>query len=566
MRLSRRRFIYIFAIIILIIIAVKLLYQKKYGGATSTTATNFLLNQRFETWIETYLSNESANLGDFGEAAYLSDSEKQNGSLVYSKRAVNVVLSNKIPLQRRIRDMRDPLCKSVTYDTKLPTTSVVIIFHNEAWSVLLRTVYSVLQESPPKFLKEIILVDDNSNEEELEDILAYYIETRLPKKVKLLRLPKRQGLIRARLAGAQQATGDVLVFLDAHCEVTKGWLSPLLHRIKARPNAVLIPVIDVIDAKTLEYKLAARGSHMPIGGFKWTGDFTWINMEDSPKRTTASPIDPINTPTMAGGLFAIDRKYFWVIGSYDELMDGWGGENLEMSFRIWQCGGSIEIVPCSRVGHIFRDFFPYEFPSSRDTYLINTARAAHVWMDDYKRLFFLHHKNMEGNTKEIGDLTARKKLRERLQCASFKWYLQNVYPEKFIPDENVLAYGRARSPRRNLCLDSITSNDEHPFFLAVNICQDDLTPEQYFSVDEFGQLRKENVCATIVKDSFMVQMVSCNKHVEPKKWRLTKYGQIMHVQSGLCLDASGLKSSQKILARTCSKNTPDQQWKFDHYV
>lgn len=47
-----------------------------------------------------------------------------------------------------------------------------------------------------------------------------------------------------------------------------------------------------------------------------------------------STIAPLYTPTMAGGLFAIDREFFYDIGSYDEGIFIWGSENLEMSFRV----------------------------------------------------------------------------------------------------------------------------------------------------------------------------------------------------------------------------------------
>lgn len=107
----------------------------------------------------------------------------------------------------------------------------MIIFHNEHLSTLLRTVVSVWKRSPVQLLNEIILVDDASTINDLGDDLSQYIATKLPI-VKLIRLAKRSGLIEARVVGAKASKSDILVFLDAHCEVYHNWLPPLLGSLQ----------------------------------------------------------------------------------------------------------------------------------------------------------------------------------------------------------------------------------------------------------------------------------------------------------------------------------------------
>ena len=173
-------------------------------------------------------------------------------------------------------------CRSMTYSSDLPLASIIICFHNEAWSTLLRTIHSVLNRTAENLVHEIILVNDLSTLEELKERLQNYV-AKFPK-LKLVQTSKREGLIRGRMMGAKHATGDVLVFLDSHCEVNKEWLPPLLERVKENPTTVVCPVIDIISSDTFEYQT----SPLVRGGFNWGLHFSW---EPVPKHLLVKPED-----------------------------------------------------------------------------------------------------------------------------------------------------------------------------------------------------------------------------------------------------------------------------------
>ena len=257
-------------------------------------------------------------------------------------------------------------------------------------------------------------------------------------KVKILRAPERQGLIKARLRGTVAAKGPVLTFLDSHIECTEGWLEPLLDKIFISSTNVVCPIIETINDTTFEYKFHENLTKIQVGGFDWTLTFNWVPLTRFERALRKEPSGPIRSPTMAGGLFAIDKAFFEKLGLYDPEFDIWGGENLELSFKTWMCGGTLEIIPCSKVGHIYRRKSPYK--SRSGVVRINSIRLTEVWMDDYSKYFY---KRTGPDKGDFGNITERVQLRKNLNCKSFKWYLDNIYPLLEIPS-NAIAYGEVR--------------------------------------------------------------------------------------------------------------------------
>ncbi|KAM4705062.1 polypeptide N-acetylgalactosaminyltransferase 12 [Rhinophrynus dorsalis] len=505
-------------------------------------------------------------LGEFGRAVRLNleGKEKELEMESIKKHQINIYLSDKISLHRRLEERWNPQCKTVKYNyRKMPKTSVVIAFYNEAWSTLLRTVHSVLETSPDILLEEIILVDDYSDKEHLKAPLEKHISGL--KKVRLIRANKREGLVRARLLGASIAKAEVLTFLDCHCECHEGWLEPLLERIREKETAVVCPVIDVLDWNTFEY--LGNAGEPQIGGFDWRLVFTWHTVPEREQKRRRSAIDVISSPTMAGGLFAVSKKYFEYLGSYDTGMEVWGGENLEFSFRIWQCGGSLEVHPCSHVGHVF----PRQAPYSRSKALANSVRAAEVWLDEYKELYY--HRNPHARKEPYGDVTERRKLREKLQCKSFKWFLDNVYPEIHVPEDRPGYFGMLQNKgMEHFCFDynPPNENDVSGQKIILYPCHG-MGQNQFFEYTSYNEIRYNTRypegCAAVDPGSDQLMVYLCRENgqevPEKQKFLFREDGTLFHQQTQKCVQADrNLQTGNpEPVLRPCT-NSDAQKWFF----
>lgn len=557
----------------------------KYVGPKPIWADMSSLNVSDEI-INTNNYDPDPEIGRDGRPAYLPGYPKDQMQILYSINRFNLVASDKISVDRKLPDARKLACRKKDYDLKLlPNTSIIIVFHNEAWSTLMRTVHSILNTAPQHLIAEILLVDDASNRTFLGESLEYYINNLSSVRgveIKIIRSSSRIGLIKSRLIGVAKARGEILTFIDAHCEATKGWLEPLLEQINLDRKSAACPIIDIINEDNFAF---TRSFELHLGAFNWGLNFRWypisrrelvdsngFNKQEGKVRMTEL-VHPFHSPVMAGGLFSIERDYFNEIGGYDPQMDIWGGENIELSFRLWQCGGVVKIVPCSHVAHIFRKSSPYTFRPGKevgDILYTNLARVAEVWMDEWREFFYLinpivnktlHKVGREKAFEKIGD---RKMLRNRLNCKSFSWFLDNVWPEHFFPRRDRF-FGKVKQNSSNRCIQRPTvrigMGQAAVGAVETANCSNKLTTNQLFVFNsETGFLMTdENICLDSGSDpmpSRQVILSPCNES-KRQRWKHSEESYLKHMSSGLCLDSS---EPNRVHLEVCNDQKQSLKW------
>ncbi|XP_046545103.1 N-acetylgalactosaminyltransferase 7-like isoform X1 [Haliotis rubra] len=500
--------------------------------------------------------------GEYGVPVPTDPNEKDLIEKTAREFGFNMVNSDKISLDRVLKDIRQEECKYWHYPEKLPTASVILVFHNEGWSTFVRTVHSVINMSPPQLLKEVVLVDDGSDKEHLKSRLEDHMR-QFGDKVKIVRNSDREGLIQARTIGARAASGDVVIFLDAHCECSPNWLPPLLTRIAYDRTIMAAPVVDGIDWTSYEYRSSYNSKHHR-GGFEWGFFYKEDPVPQKELDKRQHDTEPYWSATNAGGLFAIDRKFFFELGAYDPNLKIWGGENFELAFKVWQCGGSSEWVPCSRVGHIYRHYTPAR-KSNIKTKLspthINYIRVVEVWMDGiFSEYFYRREPQLRGYPVNI---TKELKFRKDNHCRSFQWFIDNVAYDiynRFPPPAPNKAWGRINSRKSNgtSCLE-FTSVHNGKSALGSYPCSG---ANAIFRLNTKGQIGNGERCLLALDDGAVtLEWCSTTDLSGPWDWDKTS-GRIYNKSRNKCLF---LNPNGSVVLKECNDNEMEQKWDITEF-
>jgi GT2 family glycosyltransferase len=209
--------------------------------------------------------------------------------------------------------------------------SVVVVCLNEGANTAL-TVANLTATLPED--SEIVVVDDGSTD-------GGPAIRATSNRVRVMRT-NQLGVAAARNYGAAQASGDVLIFADAHIAVPPRWWRDLVHALEnPRVGAVAPAVSDSCRPGVKGFGLRFADAALHI---------EWL----AHSRRGATPV-----PILPGCCLAMRRSVFEATGGFDSGLVRWGETDNELSVRLWLLGYELRIIPHVVVTHLFRGRQPY---------------------------------------------------------------------------------------------------------------------------------------------------------------------------------------------------------------
>ncbi len=228
--------------------------------------------------------------------------------------------------------------------------SIIIPSRNEG--PMLKQTIDFIRRTPTHLPYEIIAVDDGST----DGSFAWISACDAPQ-LRLAQTASR-GIVAARNLGASLATGDMLVFCDAHIDVEPYWLDEFVRVMDVYGAAAVTPAFKNLDHDNPLYRrmLLYAAAHSAKIQYRMCGrtfhklsSLAWMPRNDA----------PFETPVLAGGCWAVRTEVFRAVDGYEEAFRGYGGEEEEISLKLWLRGYTLYATPLTCVAHQFRFSAPY---------------------------------------------------------------------------------------------------------------------------------------------------------------------------------------------------------------
>lgn len=286
----------------------------------------------------------------------------------------------------------------------MPQVSIIIPCKNEG-KLIEQTIDSILA-TPCQLHYDIIVVNDGST-----DNCCAFLHKKPYSQVKLINTTGI-GAANARNIGVEQASGDILVFCDAHITVEEEWLDLLVQGLLERGSGAVSPGIANMDLR-----------HAIGYGMIWN--------EAMEARWLPSPGEVAEVPIAPGGCVAVPRSVFQDVGGFERGFRVYGYEDAEFSMKLWLFGYRVEVDPSVVIKHHFRSKHPY--PISIEEYAYNALRMAFSHFNSQRVGNVI---KMFTNLKQIGQLVAEvvletDTLQQRERYLRRRKYDDDWYMNKF---------------------------------------------------------------------------------------------------------------------------------------
>ena len=217
--------------------------------------------------------------------------------------------------------------------------SIVIPSLNE-WYYLDITLDSIYNYVDLDLLEDIVIVDDGSDKEDYKFLENHSLKN----KVKLIKNESRKWPSYSRNKGAENAKGEILIFLDAHM---------YCHNLDLQKLKSLKHYIDKWALQWTIWDLANKQVKWQIYKIK---DYLLNSTWESPNEEGSI----VETPAIAGWFTIISKNIFNTIWWFNTKFNSWWVEDIELSFRLWTFGYNMYYTNDVSIAHYFKKSFNYE--------------------------------------------------------------------------------------------------------------------------------------------------------------------------------------------------------------